>query len=104
MSKQPLPAPTASAIGPSPTMIQIYITRIAISNNTPHLILQKNQNRRAAFGRPANEIKISSKRLKKQGIDLATPGLIVQRVIRFTRAAPDYMVKPSETETETPSC
>ena len=31
----------------------IYVTRITIDNNTPHLISPRNQNRRAALGRPA---------------------------------------------------
>ena len=32
--------------------IDIYITRITINNNTPHLKSPKNQNRRTALGRP----------------------------------------------------
>ena len=31
----------------------LYLTRITINNNTPHLKSPKNQNRRAALGRPA---------------------------------------------------
>ena len=32
--------------------------------------------------------KVSSERPKKRGIDLAIPGLVVQRVIHYTTAAP----------------
>ena len=32
--------------------------------------------------------KVSSERPEKRGIDLATPGLVVQRVIHYTTAAP----------------
>ena len=32
---------------------------------------------------------VSSERPEKRGIDLATPGLVVQRVIHYTTAAPD---------------
>ena len=32
--------------------------------------------------------KVSSERLEKQGVDLAIPGLAVQRVIHYTTAAP----------------
>ena len=34
----------------------LYITRITINNNAPHLNSPKNQNRRAAFGRPAMKL------------------------------------------------
>ena len=34
--------------------------------------------------------KVSSERPEKRGIDLATPGLVVQRVIHYTTAAPPY--------------
>ena len=33
--------------------LYLYITRITTNNDTPHLKSQKNQNRRAALGRPA---------------------------------------------------
>ena len=33
--------------------LYLYITRITIDNNSPYLKLPKNQNRRAALGRPA---------------------------------------------------
>ena len=33
--------------------LYLYITRITINNNTPHQKSPKNQNRRAALGRPA---------------------------------------------------
>ena len=33
--------------------LYLYITRITINNDTPHLKSPKNQNRRAALGRPA---------------------------------------------------
>ena len=33
--------------------------------------------------------KVSSERPEKRGIDLATPGLVVQRVIHYTTAAPN---------------
>ena len=33
--------------------LYLYITRITINNNAPHLKPPKNQNRRAALGRPA---------------------------------------------------
>ena len=33
--------------------LYLYITRITINNNTPHLKSSKKQNRRAALGRPA---------------------------------------------------
>ena len=33
--------------------------------------------------------KVSSERPEKRGIDLATPGLVVQRVIHYTTAAPE---------------
>ena len=33
--------------------LYLYITRITINNNAPHLKSPKNQNRRAALGRPA---------------------------------------------------
>ena len=36
--------------------IYLYITRITINNNAPHLKSSKNQNRRAALGRPAINI------------------------------------------------
>ena len=36
--------------------LYIYITRITINNNAPHLKSPKNQNRRAALGRPAIKI------------------------------------------------
>ena len=32
--------------------------------------------------------KVSSERPEKRGVDLATPGLVVQRVIHYTTAAP----------------
>ena len=34
--------------------------------------------------------KVSSERPEKRGIDLATPGLVVQRVIHYTTAAPIF--------------
>ena len=34
--------------------------------------------------------KVSSERPEKRGIDLATPGLVVQRVVHYTTAAPHY--------------
>ena len=34
--------------------------------------------------------KVSSERPEKRGIDLATPGLVVQRVIHYTTAAPEW--------------
>ena len=36
--------------------LYLYITRITINNNAPHLKSPKNQNRRAALGRPATKI------------------------------------------------
>ena len=36
--------------------LYLYITRITINNNTPHLKSSKNQNRRATLGRPAMEL------------------------------------------------
>ena len=36
--------------------LYLYITRITINNNAPHLKSPKNQNRRAALGRPAMEL------------------------------------------------
>ena len=36
--------------------LYLYITRITINNNTPHLKSPKNQNRRAALGRPEVEL------------------------------------------------
>ena len=36
--------------------LYLYITRITINNNAPHLKSTKNQNRRAALGRPAIKI------------------------------------------------
>ena len=36
--------------------------------------------------------KVSSERPEKRGIDLATPGLVVQRVIHYTTAAPSAVV------------
>ena len=36
--------------------LYLYITRITINNNTPHLKSPKNQNRRAALGRPAMKL------------------------------------------------
>ena len=36
--------------------------------------------------------KVSSERPEKRGIDLATPGLVVQRVIHYTTAAPLRML------------
>ena len=36
--------------------LYLYITRITINNNTPHLKSPKNQNRKAALGRPAIKI------------------------------------------------
>ena len=36
--------------------LYLYITRITINNNAPHLKSPKNQNRRAALGRPAIKI------------------------------------------------
>ena len=36
--------------------LYLYITRITINNNAPHLKSPKNQNRRASLGRPAIEI------------------------------------------------
>ena len=33
--------------------------------------------------------KVSSERPEKRGIDLVTPGLVVQRVIHYTTAAPE---------------
>ena len=36
--------------------LYLYITRITINNNTPHLKSPKNQNRRAALGRSAMEL------------------------------------------------
>ena len=36
--------------------LYLYITRITINNNAPHLKSPKNQNRRAAVGRPAIKI------------------------------------------------
>ena len=36
--------------------LHLYITRITINNNAPHLKSPKNQNRRAALGRPAIKI------------------------------------------------
>ena len=36
--------------------LYLYITRIIINNNTPHLKSPKNQNRRAALGRPAMKL------------------------------------------------
>ena len=38
------------------SFLHLYITRTAINNNTPDLKSLKNQNRRAAFGRPAMKI------------------------------------------------
>ena len=44
--------------------------------------------------------KVSSERPEKRGIDLATPGLVVQRVIHYTTAAPVNIVnKISEKKT-----
>ena len=37
--------------------------------------------------------KVSSERPEKRGIDLATPGLVVQRVIHYTTAAPKQIKK-----------
>ena len=37
-------------------LLYLYIMRITINNNTPHLKSPKNQNRRAAFGRPAMKL------------------------------------------------
>ena len=37
--------------------------------------------------------KVSSERPKKRGIDLATPGLVVQRVIHYITAAPKSIGK-----------
>ena len=37
-----------------------------------------------------HRFKVSSERPEKQGIDLATPGLVVQRVIHYTTAAPMF--------------
>ena len=37
--------------------------------------------------------KVSSERPEKRGIDLATPGLVVQRVIHYTTAAPRNALK-----------
>ena len=37
-------------------MLYLYITWITINNNAPHLKSSKNQNRRAALGRPAIKI------------------------------------------------
>ena len=36
--------------------LYLYITRITINNNMPHLKSPKNQNRRAALGRPAMKL------------------------------------------------
>ena len=36
--------------------VYLYITRLTIINNTPHLKSPKNQNRRAALGRPAMKL------------------------------------------------
>ena len=36
--------------------LYLYITRITINNNAPHLKSPKNQNRRAALGRPAMKL------------------------------------------------
>ena len=36
--------------------LYLYVTRITINNNTPHLKSPKNQNRRAALGRPAMKL------------------------------------------------
>ena len=36
--------------------LYLYITRITIDNNAPHLKLPKNQDRRAALGRPAMKL------------------------------------------------
>ena len=36
--------------------------------------------------------KVSSERPEKRGIDLATPGLVVQRVIHYTTTAPDQIL------------
>ena len=36
--------------------------------------------------------KVSSERPEKRGIDLATPGLVVQRVIHYTTAAPEIII------------
>ena len=35
---------------------QLDLTRMTINNNAPHLKLPKNQNRRAALGRPAMKL------------------------------------------------
>ena len=40
----------------SQLFLYLYITWITINNNTPHLKSPKNQNRRAALGRPAIKI------------------------------------------------
>ena len=36
--------------------LYLYITRITINNNTPHLKSPKNQNRRASLGQPAMKL------------------------------------------------
>ena len=36
-------------------------------------------------------LKVSSERLEKLGIDLATPELVVQHVIHYTTAAPNWI-------------
>ena len=40
--------------------------------------------------------KVSSERPEKRGIDLATPGLVVQRVIHYTTAAPNRSRKEAD--------
>ena len=44
--------------------------------------------------------KVSSERPEKRGIDLATPGLVVQRVIHYTTAAPNYTGRNKQVITE----
>ena len=39
--------------------LYLYITRITINNNAPHLKSQKNQKRRAALGRPAMQFYVA---------------------------------------------
>ena len=47
--------------------------------------------------------KVSSERPEKRGIDLATPGLVVQRVIHYTTAAPIYNKKNNKNGNNTTS-
>ena len=50
--------------------LYLYISRITINNNTPHLISPKNENRRAALGRPAMKL---LRRVRGAGLELVKP-------------------------------